>query len=487
MMNSLRQRAWRRVNHTFPERQIYIRSDGRVQFFTFSSRMQAALAAAGLIFLGWVAFTSVNVIFKDRILAAKEHRFEEMQTSYENRIADLQLSYDELNGALVLAQDRFKAIADSFEAKQQVLAAVIEHKNNLQASLGIGVPSRSRQTLNANPAAVSAPGITNGIGGVFDTLTPNFAAGLTPPSAAASSPIADTELLQHPASLVKSSPAPQNPDKAQDTGRRAERPTFFRGAVEKLGLLFHRKVSMNENDHPVLKEATAQSARIVRLELGEPALLAEATQSLDKETARLTRALRTTGINTKTLMNRVAAGSDQGGPLIPLESTDSTDEGFSAGIADATRAMEKLDDVVAALRAVPLIAPAELGSVSSGFGARVDPFNEELAFHSGIDFSGPLGADVRVTAPGVVVFAGPRGAYGNTVEVDHGYGIRTRYGHLSKILVQVGTRLDTGAVIGRLGSTGRSTGPHVHYEVWYDNAVRNPGNFIKAGHYVFQN
>ena len=149
--------------------------------------------------------------------------------------------------------------------------------------------------------------------------------------------------------------------------------------------------------------------------------------------------------------------------------------------------MEKLDDVVAALRAVPLIAPAELGSVSSGFGARVDPFNEELAFHSGIDFSGPLGADVRVTAPGVVVFAGPRGAYGNTVEVDHGYGIRTRYGHLSKILVQVGTRLDTGAVIGRLGSTGRSTGPHVHYEVWYDNAVRNPGNFIKAGHYVFQN
>jgi murein DD-endopeptidase MepM/ murein hydrolase activator NlpD len=103
-----------------------------------------------------------------------------------------------------------------------------------------------------------------------------------------------------------------------------------------------------------------------------------------------------------------------------------------------------------------------------------------------VDFSGPLGSDVRATAPGIVVFAGPRGAYGNTVEVDHGYGVRTRYGHLSKILVQIGARLDKGATVGRLGSTGRSTGPHVHYEVWYDDAVTDPSKFIKAGQYVFE-
>jgi murein DD-endopeptidase MepM/ murein hydrolase activator NlpD len=141
---------------------------------------------------------------------------------------------------------------------------------------------------------------------------------------------------------------------------------------------------------------------------------------------------------------------------------------------------------VAALNIIPLITPTEVGAVSSGYGARVDPFNEQLAFHSGVDFSGPLGSDVRATAPGIVVFAGPRGAYGNTVEVDHGYGVRTRYGHLSKILVQIGARLDKGATVGRLGSTGRSTGPHVHYEVWYDDAVTDPSKFIKAGQYVFE-
>ena len=122
----------------------------------------------------------------------------------------------------------------------------------------------------------------------------------------------------------------------------------------------------------------------------------------------------------------------------------------------------------------------------SGFGARVDPFNENLAFHSGVDFSGPKGSDIHVTAAGVVVFAGPRGDYGNTVEVDHGFGIRTRYGHLSAITVEVGAKLQKGDVVGRLGSTGRSTGPHVHYEIWYDNVVRDPGKFIKAGRDVLQ-
>ena len=84
------------------------------------------------------------------------------------------------------------------------------------------------------------------------------------------------------------------------------------------------------------------------------------------------------------------------------------------------------------------------------------------------------------------MFAGSRGDYGNTVEIDHGYGIRTRYGHLAKIVAVAGTEIDKGSVIGRLGSTGRSTGPHVHYEVWYDRAVRDPEKFIKAGRDVLK-
>jgi len=481
-MNSLRQRAWSRINFLFPERQIYIRSDGRVQFLTFSSQMQAIMAGISLLFLGWVAFTSVNVIFKDRILIAKERHFQQLQVAYESRIADLQLSYDELNGALVMAQDRFKTIADSFEAKQQALAAVIEHKKTLQASLGIGTPAPTDPPLSITLRPLPPSHETPGMGGAFDAINADSTGILAPPSSAGFGPVSPPK---RPADA--SQPGAER-DTQHDESQPSERPGFLKGAVGKLGSLFRRKISANDFDHPVVKESAAQSARIVRLGLGQSALLGEAAQDVDQETTRLTRALKATGVDTKTLMKRVAAGAAQGGPLIPIESADigASDESFNAGLADAATAIAKLDGVVTALNALPLAAPSEIGSLSSGFGARIDPFNEELAFHSGVDYSGPSGSPVRATASGIVVFAGRQGAYGNTVEIDHGYGIRTRYGHLSKILVQVGTSLDKGATIGKLGSTGRSTGPHVHYEVWYDNAVRDPSKFIKAGHYVLE-
>lgn len=476
-MNSLRQRAWTRLYLTFPERQIYIRSDGRVQFLTLSSHMQAIFAGISLLFLAWVAFTSVNVIFRDGILASKESHFEQMQASYESRIADLQLSYDELNGALVVAQDRFKAIADSFEAKQQALAAVIEHKKSMLASLGIGAPDSKKQALDAQPPVPASPGLRPGVGGAFDTLAPESTAALAPPSVAGTGPIAD-----RPASYPL---PPASHSTGQGNVIRADRPGFFKGAVGRLGALFHRKISTSGFEHPIIKEATAQSARIMHLDMGESALLGEAVQDVDKETARLTRALRVTGLDSKAVIKRLSGEAGQGGPLIPIELAD-MDEGFAVNGSEASATIDKFDRIVATLNALPLAEPTEIGGVSSGFGARVDPFNEELAFHSGVDFSGPTGAEVHATAAGIVVFSGPRGAYGNTVEVDHGYGIRTRYAHLSKIVAQAGTRLEKGAIVGKLGSTGRSTGPHVHYEVWYDNAVRDPSKFIKAGNYVLE-
>src|SRR5471032_3654451 len=130
------ERAWAWIHTTFPERQIYIRSDGRVQFFTFGPSLQATLAGLTLIFLGWVAFATVNVIFKDRIIAAKDHRYQQMQAAYENRVADLQISYDELNGALVSAEDHFKASADGLQAKQNAIAGFLNRANQVRAGVG---------------------------------------------------------------------------------------------------------------------------------------------------------------------------------------------------------------------------------------------------------------------------------------------------------------------------------------------------------------
>ncbi len=138
MTATLIERVWIWIHETFPERQIYIRSDGRVQFFTFGPSLQATLAGLTLIFLGWVAFATVNVIFKDRIITAKDHRFQEMQTAYENRLADLQISYDELNGALVGAEDKFKATADELQTKQNTIGNFLSRKAQVESSVGPG-------------------------------------------------------------------------------------------------------------------------------------------------------------------------------------------------------------------------------------------------------------------------------------------------------------------------------------------------------------
>src|SRR5580704_356572 len=125
MGQSLVERLWVWLHATFPERQIYIRSEGRVQFFTCGSTLQATCAGLSLIFLGWVAFASVNVIFKDRIIAAKDHRYQQMQGTYENRVADEQIAYDELNASLVSAEDRFKSTADALATKQNAIAGFL--------------------------------------------------------------------------------------------------------------------------------------------------------------------------------------------------------------------------------------------------------------------------------------------------------------------------------------------------------------------------
>src|ERR1019366_399389 len=142
------ERAWTWIHVTFPERQIYIRSDGRVQFFTFGPSLQATLAGLALIFLGWVAFSTVNVVFKDRIIAAKDNRFQQMQSAYENRLADLQISYDELNGALVTAEDKFKSTADALTAKQNAIGKFLNRKDQVENAI---------TAHNAGPVIVGAP------------------------------------------------------------------------------------------------------------------------------------------------------------------------------------------------------------------------------------------------------------------------------------------------------------------------------------------
>ena len=472
------ERAWAWLHATFPERQIYIRSDGRVQFFTFGPSLQATLAGLTLIFLGWVAFATVNVVFKDRIIAAKDHRYQQMQASYENRVADLQMSYDELNGALVAAQDRFKSTADALAAKQNAISGFLSRANQVEAQVGgHNLPAPAPMDQPQPAAQVSLP-----LSGAMDVEVP-----------------ADPASGQSGSSALVMMPGPAQPQprigrpvKSGALDSAMQRfAALFRSVVESMHLADHpaADTAVAYAQHPALRALAEQTERVAQLGSSETLLMARTEGTLEQGVGDLRNVVRKAGINPDGFARKIAANEGMGGPEIPLDQVrieGISDPKFTQAYLGAAAVLDQLNGLSAAMDHVPLSAPVSSASFdkSSGFGARVDPFTGRYAFHPGIDFAGPWGSVVHATAAGVVVFAGNRGGYGNMVEVDHGYGIHTRYGHLSVISVQVGTRIARGAALGRVGSTGRSTGPHVHYEVWYDDAVKNPNNFIEAGRHV---
>ena len=468
MKVSRMERVWAWLHDTFPERQIYVRSHGRVQFFTFGPTLQVTTVGLSLIFLGWVAFATVNVIFKDRIIAAKDHRYQQMQSAYENRVADLQISYDELNGALVNAEGQFQSKADALQAQQNSIVKFLNRKRTIETSLAGGgaigtapIPDASENAPAADSVGADSDAGAD-VGGSSDlTVMPQPAAPQPRTAKSKSSFLNIGPALRRFADLLLGRHETATP-----------------------------QIAAAYAQHPALRALAAQTARVGRIGSDETALMTRTQAELNESVANLQGVMRRTGIDPVQFARKEAASDGMGGPEIPLDSVHveglGGDSGFQTAYLRAAAVLDQLNGLLVSMRHIPLTTPVSGSqfSRSSGFGPRIDPFTGRYAFHPGVDFAGPWGATVVSTAPGVVVFAGTRGAYGNMVEIDHGYGIHTRYGHLSSIITHVGAVLAKGAPVGRLGSTGRSTGPHVHYEVWYDNVLRNPSNFIEAGRHV---
>jgi len=263
------------------------------------------------------------------------------------------------------------------------------------------------------------------------------------------------------------------------------------------GLLFGGSVlaprapTANFVQHPALRVLAEQTVRVSKIGVSETQLMSRAQGEVAEGVVALQSLIRHTGINPDEYTRRFEGAHGMGGPDLPLQAMrieGISDTSFSTAFLRASAVLEQLNMLLTAMHHIPLTTPVFGAQFerTSGFGARIDPFTGRYSFHPGIDFAGPWGSVISSTAPGTVVYAGERGGYGIMVEIDHGFGIHTRYGHLSSILVQVGAKVAKGAPVGRLGSTGRSTGPHVHYEVYYDNVVRNPRTFIEAGRHVLE-
>ncbi|MGO4869003.1 MAG: peptidoglycan DD-metalloendopeptidase family protein [Roseiarcus sp.] len=427
-----------------------------------------SLIAVFAISLLWGGAAMLYVAFRDDMLGALAARQAEMQYAYEDRLAAARAELDRVASRQLLDQNSFEGKVHELLSRQ----AQLEQRGSIvsalvdQASRDVLAAAQTRPRVasvaKAPAAALSAIGVASPLGvsdSVIDPSTQAFAPQpptLAPPSAPKPRPV---EQPGEHVSMIPQTAAEGNA--LADLAAAADNPAL--GASARLSLIAYS---------------------LDRMERKQTAALDKIDTTARRSADRLEAVVAQTGLSADSLVAPPTKGG-VGGPFIPV-SVDANAPAFDKELAHTERDVASADRLSRLMPILPVRAPL-IGdaTVSSPFGYRRDPFLGLAALHPGVDLVQEYGSEIHATAAGRVVHAGPMGGYGNMVEIDHGNGLATRYGHMSEILVEEGQEVKAGAVLGRLGSTGRSTGPHLHYEVRVDGEPVDPERFLQAGAPLF--
>mgnify|MGYP003681877632 CR=1 FL=1 len=232
----------------------------------------------------------------------------------------------------------------------------------------------------------------------------------------------------------------------------------------------------------MIREVFPEAEGLALIEARQLAYVERMTRYADRRADRAEEAIRTLGLDPSVVISDDETA--MGGPFNALfsEADGSLDPRFERlGLS-----LARMSALERGLEVIPQVMPADINSISSGFGYRRDPFSGGAAMHNGLDFRAPHGAPIHAAAAGTVSFVGVQSGYGNVVEISHGSGMVTRYAHMSRFNTQVGTEIAAGEVIGGIGNTGRSTGPHLHFEVRIDGRPVNPRPFLETAPHVLE-
>ncbi|HEV2572949.1 MAG TPA: peptidoglycan DD-metalloendopeptidase family protein [Beijerinckiaceae bacterium] len=415
-----------------------------------------------LLTIGSAAYS----IFHDRMLQALMTRQAEMQAAYEDRLAAMRAHVDRMASRQLLDQDSIENRVHELVARQSQLENRAVVVANLAESAGIeasataslSLPSIGRSTNGKNRQAV---------GGGF-VQAPAFA-----PLETRDAPA--LQALERSIAPQKPRPEPVADEMPLRSGKTSDASDILRPSDRSaIPLALH------------LAEITAKLDRVEHLQIRSVGQIASSAQ---RKTTQLRTALSSAGVSLDRFAPPRKTGANEapavGGPFVPLKA-DSNGSPFEREVARLQDQVLLAERLRQALPYIPLRKPlSSVTDVTSNFGARSDPFLGRAAMHTGVDLREPYGSPVVATAAGKVTNAAWTGGYGNMVEIDHGHGVTTRYAHMSAILVSEGQQIAAGAVVGRLGSTGRSTGAHLHYEVRIDDEPVDPVRFLKAGAQFF--
>jgi Peptidase family M23 len=376
----------------------------------------------------WSAATATYFAFRDDVLTRLIARQAEMQYAYEDRIAELRAKVDRTTSRQLLDQEQFDQKLEQVMRRQTTLesrATALGAIPDMQPTGSIRSPTRGAA---AEPAASGTP---------------------------KPSPISDTAIFVAP------------PDREARLESRA--PVIVTPPANKF-------TKIQGVDNVIVRLQTS----LDQIERRQLAALSSVEDGMESRVRRMRGVFTDLGLDVAGL-EAATPRAGMGGPYVPVKL--SADAGpFERQLHRINITRSQVERLNRTLALVPYRKPV-IGEVefTSGFGVRSDPFLGRPAMHTGLDFRAASGDPVRATANGKVVSSGWAGGYGRMVEIDHGNGLSTRYGHLSEINVKVGDPIKIGQVIGAVGSTGRSTGPHLHYETRIDGEAVDPQKFLRAG------
>ena len=421
------------LDRFFPERQIHLRTNGKISFIRFTQRTQVVISLALIAGLGWATFTSISFARNEAVLAGKD-----------SEISDSKQAYRTLLGEVSEYQKKFTNITSDLEDSHSLMVGLIEKNASLRQSLS-KVSKKLDLTQSEREQIANA-----------------------------------RENLKNKLSAI------------EDKVRNISNQNF--SLADNLSTAESDLQNALAGRNKALYEGTRMSRRIKNLEgrLSELQRTEEqAIQRLSDSTAAyietMEKVVSVAGLDLKKLIKGFdLPATAQGGPFIAAGSGNLPGNEMKESLANLDLHLSRWEALQGIMKRIPLAPPLNAFYVTSGFGKRRDPINRRWAAHYGLDLGGPFKSSVYSTAPGVVSFAGWKGKYGKLIEIDHGAGLKTRYGHLNKYSVKKGQKIKFHQKIGLLGSTGRSTGAHLHYEVVFRGRAMNPIKFIKAGRNVFQ-
>jgi murein DD-endopeptidase MepM/ murein hydrolase activator NlpD len=416
-----------------------------------------ALTALALILIAWTASVTLYIAFHDDLMGAILARQAAVKAAYEDRLAEARAELDQAASRRLLERDSFNGAVREIVSRQ----AEIERRGAIVVTLA-EIEARNQKPPSTRGAATPAPA---------DALSAIRTLG---PQAPGGASMDDSARAYAPVSQPAIEPRPVKPHPIDESGETLS-------ALPSDAPFTTASLPAGADD----LDPSARLALIGRsldgIKSNQTKALAMIDRAAESSASRDEAIVAETGLDPARLSvprgPRLSLPRGQGGvggPFIPAEG--------DPALMRVARDVATAERLKALLSFVPLRMPLSGDpSVTSPFGYRADPFLGRLALHPGVDLAETYGSEIHAAAAGRVAHAGPAGGYGIMVEIDHGNGLATRYAHLSEVLVEEGEAVDKGAVLGRVGSTGRSTGPHLHYEVRVDGEPVDPERYLRAG------